>query len=151
MGRGTDGAGSLQSIHLRHDNVHQDRIKHGHTPLPRCFKQRHRLPAVAGAGHSSPGTGQDILGNFAVEVVILGRIAQGVEGQLTDKGDGQAGRIAAAHHTDAVVLRQQKLYLMLYLCHEFLILFTAENRLLIETFYHTLSRVLVVCKLQCNV
>ena len=55
------------------------------------------------------------------------RITQGVEGQLTDKSDGQAGRIAAAYHTDAVVLRQQKLYLMLYLCHEFLIPFTAEN------------------------
>ena len=111
----------LQTVHHRHDNIHQDRIKQRGLPLTGCQKGVECRLTVFGHRHRSPGVFQQVAGNLGVQRVILGqqqlhpvqagqRLALGrllrraqiqFKGQLNDKGRALAQRAAyrdrAAH------------------------------------------------------
>ena len=102
----------LQTVHHRHDNIHQDRIKQRGLPLTGCQKGIKCRLTVFGHRHRSPGVFQQVAGDLGVQRVILGqqqlhpvqagqRLALGrllrraqiqFKGQLNDKGRALAQR-----------------------------------------------------------
>jgi hypothetical protein len=66
LGQGADQARGLQTVHLRHLDIHQNQLVGGRL----CFVQG--FQAIDGNIDGQPGTVQQLKGDFAVHRVIFG-------------------------------------------------------------------------------
>ena len=68
-----DGARGSQTVHLRHHDVHQNRVERRFAALPRRRKRRDGLLPVFDSGGLRPRAVQQILRDLAAQGVVLGQ------------------------------------------------------------------------------